>query len=197
MKAKKEAASHARRLIPEWVKCYADELYRWAFAKTGEEALSQDLVQDTFMAALEQLPCFKEDSSPKTWLFGILKNKIADFYKKQMRLQLVTFSQLEAQNDFFDERGNWAADQRRELSCWEEPAGKEEEEAFQKVLRQCMGNLPALWKSALQLKYLEQEKGEAIIKELDISASNYWQIIHRAKLQLRKCLNEKWFHKKQ
>lgn len=195
MKAKSESVS-ARQLVAEWVNCYADELYGWAFAKTNQEELARDLVQDTFVAALENASQFQKNSSPKTWLFGILKNKIAGFYRKQIKLQLVSFSQLEDESSFFDKNGSWVAAERQELISWEEPAGEAEEEAFQIALKNCMDQLPPLWQAALQLKYLEGEKGAAITKDLGISASNYWQIIHRAKLQLRKCLNEKWFHKK-
>ena len=49
-------------------------------------------------------------------------------------------------------------------------------------------------KAAFVLKYLDNEESEMICKSLDISPSNFWVIIHRAKLQLRGCLDKNWFN---
>ncbi|MDZ7646527.1 MAG: RNA polymerase sigma factor [Cytophagales bacterium] len=62
-------------MLTQWVNQYGDALYSWAFHKTIDEAIAQDLVQETFIAAYQKLDTFKNASSPKTWLFGILKNK--------------------------------------------------------------------------------------------------------------------------
>jgi RNA polymerase sigma-70 factor (ECF subfamily) len=39
------------------------------------------------------------------------------------------------------------------------------------------------------------KKTEEICQELGISTTNYWQMMHRAKLQLRECIDENWFKK--
>ena len=66
----------------EWVNRYADELFGYAKAKTSDTELAEDIVQETFLAGLKSLPNFKGESSERTWLYSILKNKIADHYKK-------------------------------------------------------------------------------------------------------------------
>ncbi len=181
--------------LSEWVQSYADALYQMALAKTGKKSLAEDLVQDTFVAALENFSKFKGQSQPKTWLFGILKNKIADFYKQQIKLPFIAFSQLEKKNSFFDSNGNWVAEQCQ-LIHWENQTEWLDDEEFQRVLTHCMEKLPTLWEAILRLRYLEQQKGKDISVALGISQENYWQIIHRAKLRIRDCLNQLWFNKK-
>ncbi|MGC9375130.1 MAG: sigma factor-like helix-turn-helix DNA-binding protein [Bacteroidales bacterium] len=60
-------------------------------------------------------------------------------------------------------------------------------------MQKCLDALPAQWNTCVKLKYLMNKKSEEICQELDINPSNYWQIIHRAKVQLRDCVETKWF----
>jgi RNA polymerase sigma-70 factor (ECF subfamily) len=46
------------------------------------------------------------------------------------------------------------------------------------------------------LKFMEEKKTDEICKELEVSPSNYWVMIHRAKLLIRRCLELNWFDKK-
>ena len=55
-----------------------------------------------------------------------------------------------------------------------------------------MEDLPQKWKFAVTSKYLTDKKADEICQELEITVSNYWQIVHRAKLLLKKCLEMKW-----
>lgn len=43
------------------------------------------------------------------------------------------------------------------------------------------------------LRFVEELPAKEICRELGLSAANYWVIIHRGKLQLRKCLDKHWF----
>ena len=58
-------------------------MYSRAFLKVSNAEMAADLVQDTFLAATEKMESFKKDSSPKTWLFSILNNKIINYYRKK------------------------------------------------------------------------------------------------------------------
>ena len=64
---------------------------------------------------------------------------------------------------------------------------------FNNILKSCLDKLPEHWQAAVNLKYIEQKKGDVICQELDIAPTNFWQVLHRAKLQLRKCLEINWF----
>jgi len=76
----------AKAFEPEphrWVERYANQLYSYAFNRLDHEEQARDLVQETFLAALERLSQFQGNSSERTWLTAILKYKIIDIYRKQ------------------------------------------------------------------------------------------------------------------
>ena len=186
--------------VKSWVGLYSDTMYTWAYYKTGNKETAEDLVQDTFLSAYQVIHSFEGRSDPKTWLFGILKNKIAEHFRKLYRSSILAESQKinnqgnDWPDSFFDEDGTWNKDQRP--SEW---AGESEnfldDREFLTVLQGCMGKLPPNWNAAIQLKYLEERKGDLICQVLHVTPTNFWQMLHRAKLQLRKCLEIHWFKK--
>lgn len=189
----------AHNNIQEWVSLYADDLYRWALHKTNNKETSEDLVQETFLAAFKSIDKFKGKSQPKTWLFSIVNNKIMDYHRKLFRSAPLNQYQLSSKpegrdilENFFDSEGTWRPEAKP--SEWHEMEGHLlDNSEFLIVLRCCMKELPGSWNSAIHLKYLEEKDGKLICQELGITSSNYWQILHRAKLQLRICIEKKWF----
>jgi RNA polymerase sigma-70 factor (TIGR02943 family) len=173
-----------------WVGQYTENLYSWAYYKTSSKEAAEDLVQDTFLAAHQRLSGFKEKSNPKTWLFSILNHKIGDYHRKRLRNPAPDAGNFYSL--FFDRHDNW--DDAGKPREWPQEEGNVlDNAAFNQVLRHCLEKLPAQWFSAIWMKYMEEKKGEAICQELGIAPTNYWQILHRAKLQLRKCLELNWF----
>ena len=183
----------AKSELEEWIDLYTDELLRWAEYRLGDHDLAQDLVQETFLAAYEKLDSFKGDSSPKTWLSRILGNKITDHFRSAYYRRNVFDSHQESEgteNHFFDSKGHW---QRAEFEMvWEDQERLMDREDFQVLFKNCLNNLPKVSRDILAAKYFAKETGESISKEFDISTSNYWQIVHRAKLALKKCLEVYW-----
>lgn len=176
--------------LENWVSEYTDELYRWAFHKTSSSVMAEDLVQDTFLAAAEKIESFRGDSSPKTWLFSILNYKIIDFYRAKMN-QPISFEDNGLEN-YFDEDGDWR--ENKKPTNWLPDDGHLLDDIdFQKVLKECLDALPEKWSMSVKLKYLSEKSGDEICQELGIAPSNFWQIVHRAKLQLRNCIQRKWF----
>ncbi|MBS1634038.1 MAG: sigma-70 family RNA polymerase sigma factor, partial [Bacteroidetes bacterium] len=156
-------------IIKSWVSRYSEKLFTWAFYKTGDKNISEDLTQETFMAAFQSVDSFKGDSEPLTWLFSILKNKIAAYYRDKSRLYLESYDQLKASTDnYFDEEGNWKEDQRP--IKWNEDNELLDNTEFLKTLANCISNLPESWNAALQLKYLKETNSQNICQELNISA---------------------------
>ena len=192
--------SNPAKTIKCWVELYSDKLYAWAHYKTSSKETAEDLVQDTFLAAVTSFSKFEEKSNPLTWLTAILNNKIIDYHRKKIKDPVINKA---AQNlpelagffeSFFDKNGDWLKEQQP--VNW--PNTSEhllDDNNFRNVLQLCMKKLPANWFSAIQLKYIEEKKTEHICQELGIATTNYWQILHRAKLQLRKCLEINWFKK--
>lgn len=189
-------------VIESWVNAYSDKMYSWCLYKTNCKEIAEDLVQDTFMAAFQSLKNFEEKSDPKTWLFSILNNKIAGYFRKQYRNNVIEESGIKQSSHhsffetYFDENDRWRKEQRPE--AWpQEDVHLLDNKFFTKVLHSCMGSLSPESFAAVQLKYLENKKGEIICQELQINPTNLWQILHRARLQLRKCLELNWFKKQE
>jgi len=175
-----------------WVELYSDNLYSWALHKTSSIEIAEDLVQETFMAAVQSFANFEGKSNPKTWLFAILNNKINDHHRNNFRKPTIYDNSL--LQVFFDSDDQWKPEERPK-SWNDEPENLLDDSDFQKAFKYCLDKLPNNWFSAIQLKYLEEKNGELICQELGISPTNFWQILHRAKLQLRKCLELNWFKK--
>ncbi len=173
-----------------WVESFSEELYSWTLYKISDPETAKDLVQNTFLAAAEKIDGFKGDSSPKTWLFAILNNKIIDIYRKKVKQPVKQEEQF--LSGFFDEGEKWKTG-RSPLEWQEEESHLLDNDDFRAVLKRCLDELPEKWNACVQLKFMENKKGEDICQEIGITPSNFWQIIHRAKLQLRDCIEVNWF----
>ncbi len=179
-----------------WVDLYSDQLYSWALYKINHHETAEDLVQECFLAAYQSISRFEGRSEVKTWLFSILNNKIADHYRKSFRQPQTTESSPGEQADpFFDEHGEWRDAQRPQPWQEEEHSELLDNPDFRKAMYNCLDKLPERWRFALQSKYLGTKKGDLICQELGITPTLFWQMLHRGKLQLRKCLELNWFKK--
>ncbi len=178
----------------QWVKKYADYLYTYAITRINDEEQARDLVQETFLAALEKIKTFEGRSSESTWLTAILKNKIVDIYRKKssglLKKSDVSDAEQE-QKDFFDpDDGHWNEDFRpKEIGVEEDLLVNDE---FSIILQKCMEKLPVLWSAVFAMKHMDDDATENICEVLKITPANFWVIIHRAKLNLRACLQKNW-----
>ena len=182
----------ARAFKPEprhWVERYADYLYSYAFARLDHEEQSRDLVQETFLSALEKLSQFQGNSSERTWLTAILKYKIIEVYRK--RNSGLRAQRIEEEPEFFEEgNGHWKeAYSPGPMGIEADPLANKELAA---ILKKCLQKLPALWLSVFTMKHLDDDTTDTICKELKVTASNFWVIMHRAKLNLRACIQRSW-----
>ncbi|GAB4450125.1 MAG: sigma-70 family RNA polymerase sigma factor [Bacteroidales bacterium] len=166
-------------------------------SKTGKKELAEDLVQETFLAGLKAMESFKGQSSERTWLFSILKFKIADHYRKastkyEVNNQSFSFEDNSYIDNYFSEDGDWKENAAPHSWGIENLNGIENKE-LANALNFCIDKLPDNQKQLILLKLVEEEETEKVCKELNITSTNYWVIIHRAKLQLRACLEKNWF----
>lgn len=173
------------------VKLYTKDLFSYTLSKVRQKEIAEDLVQEVFIAAYQSYDKYEGKSNTKTWLFAILKHKIADYYRFTYKKSAeVSVSVVE---NFFDENQRWKAEYRP--TDWGNEKELLDDPEFQKTLKNCLEKLPQKWSSAVRLKYLEDHDADGICNQLEITKPNFWQIIHRAKLQLRNCLELKWFKK--
>lgn len=180
------------KIEPEyWIERYGDFLFKYALYRLSNPEVAEDVVQETLVAALKGLDKFKGDSQESTWLTGILKHKIADHYrsvnKKGFESEYNSVSGQEPEendDDTYPKRlsESWSADPVKAL----------EQTEFMKVLDRCMLELSEKQYDAFSMRELEELSTLEICKKLNISESNFWVLLHRAKKRLKKCLQDKW-----
>ncbi|MFA5834286.1 MAG: sigma-70 family RNA polymerase sigma factor [Bacteroidota bacterium] len=182
------------KILETWVKQYTSDLFNWAYYKTSDYQSAEDLVQETFLVAAEKMHNFRNESQPRTWLFGILKNKIAEYFRIKSKTPQVHPNNKESFDRFFNMSDGWNKESLpHEWNFSEEQLFDNTD--FNQIFEQCMKKLPVQWFACISMKYLEEKNPKIVCQELEISTTNYWQIIHRAKLQLRECLEHHWFNK--
>ena len=177
----------------KWVDLYGDMLYGYALKLVSNTSLAHDLVQDTFLAALKSRKSFKKQSHEKTWFFGILKHKILDHLRDKYRQMPgnENAGTEEAVEAFFDQSSGML---KKMPSAWQvHPSELIEKEEFWSALHSCLDHLPEKTRDAFKLRELEDEKTEDICKVLNITATNLWVILHRARVLMRSCLEKNWF----
>ncbi len=186
---------HSSDLDPtRWLRDHGDVLYRYALARLRDPQTAEDLVQDTFLSALKAADSFAGRSSERTWLVGILKHKIIDHFRKSKRMFLsedLETRELPAGTSV-DPKGTWTLGQAEWIT---QPEKAYERKELWKVLNRCIEALNERHKKVYVLRELQEQDAEEVCEALDISPSNLWVSLHRARLQLRDCLNENWVNK--
>ena len=176
----------------KWIDNYADYMYNYAVVRVNNSDLAKDLVQDTFFAGLKSAKNFQGKSTERTWLVSILKRKIIDHYRKINSKK----GQAEVRMNFYDDgenEGNWL--EERVPQSWDNQSEKSiENQELKTQLESCIDALPEKYGMVFRMKTIQEFETEEICKELDITASNLWVIIHRARTQLRKCMEDNWFN---
>jgi RNA polymerase sigma-70 factor (ECF subfamily) len=197
--AKKRAEINGPIENPEsWVDQYGDFLYRFALSRVKDPSIAEDLVQETFLAALKARKNFQGRSTARTWLIAILKHKIVDHIRKRVREQ--TSDKVEsmlnaAANDPADTSFNDEGDWRVRPSKWAvDPMKLYEQKEFMDVLYQCLGELPERQAEAFMMREIDGFSTEEICKVLNISATNSWVMLYRARMWLRRCLENNWLN---
>jgi len=174
----------------EWVDLYADYLFNYCIVRINDHELAKDLVQDTFIAGIQGLDKFEGKSAVKTWLVSILKRKIIDFWRQKESRKTDNFSYFASKNG-----DNYHWDERRKPKGLLADIDVEiHNEELGHVLQDCISVLPSKWRQIFIDKMIDEKDSEEVCKVHDVSPSNFWVIMHRAKLQMRECLEKRWFN---
>ncbi|TWU40239.1 RNA polymerase sigma factor SigM [Novipirellula aureliae] len=173
-----------------WVDEYGDSLYRYALSRLRDPEASEEVVQQTFLAGLEHQDQFSGAGSQQGWLMGILKRKIIDFVRQRNRSsQSDDLDTRDPLDSFFDRSGSWKKNVRETLL---EPLDSVDRNEFWPIFQTCLGTLPKRQSGAFMLREMENLETAGICKELEISASNLWVLLHRARLRLANCIKLRW-----
>lgn len=167
------------------------QLLRYAHNQLRNDAWAEDAVSDTLLAAIEKPHAFGARSQLKTWLVGILKHKVIDQLRRHAReaTRLVDDDGEDLDDLLFDERGAW----REMPPDWGDPAAALGQRQFLEVMELCIERLPPVQGRVFLMREWLELGSDDICKELAISATNLWVLLHRARLRLRECLQRRWF----
>ena len=177
-----------------WVDAHADALFRYALLKVRDSEAAEDLVQETFLAAIQSLESFRGASTLRTWLIGILRHKILDRMRQSARQRTMNEDADDSLvDDQFDRNGRWIACPGR----WQmDPGRLLENQEFWQIFQTCLEALPERLGDAFSIRVMNEIKSEEVCKLLDISSTNLWVMLHRARARLRVCIEVNWFESK-
>ena len=166
------------------------------------DAVAEEVVQETWLAAIAGLERFEQRATFKTWLFHILANKAKTRGARERRS--VPFASLAGGDDApavpperFQGRddawpGHWATPPRP----WEDPERRLQSLEARECLRAAIGALPEVQQAVLTLRDVEGLEAEEVCRLLDLSDGNQRVILHRARARVRTEL-ERYFEEAQ
>jgi RNA polymerase sigma-70 factor (ECF subfamily) len=182
-----------------WVDEHGDYLFKYAMARLRDPAVAEDLVQETFLAALKGSTRFAGRSAEKSWLVGILKNKICDHYRKAGRE--TSFTDLgfyeDEESDRFVASGPLKDEWIHDMGPldWCSPGASLDSERFWETFRDCLGKLPKNVATVFMMREADDLETREICATMNITENNLWVMLHRARMALRRCLEANWFGK--
>ena len=175
-----------------WLDEHGDYLFRYASRHFPERHVAEDLVQETFLAALEAASRFEGHSSPRTWLTAILRHKVIDRIRRAGREEPPRLEATESLDEYFDRSGHWKVELGR--GPWQaDPERSAMQGEFQTVIRGCVEKLPENHRQAFLLREVSELESEEVCRLLEISSANLRVILHRSRLSLQMCLEKNWF----
>ncbi len=174
-----------------WIDRYSDYLFNYTIVRIDDAEIAKDIVQETFFAGLKSMKNFKGEASERTWLISILKRKIIDHYRKinsnkgKAEVRINYNSDSETEGDWLEERVADPYDSTID--------GKIENKELGLAIHNCIQKLPEKQATIFKMKTIDGFETEAICNEFDITSSNLWVIIHRARTAMAKCIEKNWF----
>lgn len=178
-----------------WLTEYGDALFRYALGRLRDASHAEDMVQETLIAALQARASYSGRASEKTWLTGILKHKIIDLIRKQVRettvddIDRLSDAATESEiDDLFDARGRWV----RSPGDWGNPDKALHNHQFLEAFEVCLERLKPALARVFALKEFSGLSNEEICNQLGITATNCGVMLYRARMGLRRCLEGQW-----
>ncbi len=179
-----------------WVEEHGDIMFRYAYVRLREHAVAEDIVQETFLAAMKAKDRYQGRSSERSWLMGILRHKLIDYLRKAAR---------EVKMDDMESAGFEDSLMFREVGIphWRPPKWQFnprkvfEQKEFWEVFSSCLAKLDKRMNLAFTMKELEDLSTEEICKELGVDPTYLWVILYRARNNLKECLEKNWLKRNQ
>lgn len=173
----------------DWVDEHGDYLLKFAWSRVRNRETAEDLVQETFVAAIRAYAAFSGKSSLRTWLTGILKNKIVDHFRSNSKFSLETGTDeiplYFGRNDhWIQPPGKWSVN---------DPSMVLREKELRQVLQSCLAALPDGLAQAFVLRDIEDLEADEVCRLLSMTAGSLYTALHRARFRIRRCVELNWF----
>lgn len=183
--------SEQQTLNPErWVDDYGDYLFRYAYSRLRDANSAEEVMQEAFVAGVRYQDQYAGTGSERGWLLAILKRKIVDFVRRRARNRHESgFEDNDPTSQLFDENGRWKKGLLPDMS----PDRAMQARELWDVVKNCLAHLPQGQADVFVLSVMEEVDSDEICKQLDITPSNLWVRLHRARLGLAKCVSANWF----
>ena len=195
-----EAATghHDRQSLadPVFLQDLRAQMLRFAILQLGDSQMAEDAVQEALVGALRNARSFRGRAALKTWVFAILKNKIADLLRQTHRQReaarlMLEEAEAEEPSGLFDEEGSWYAAERP--ATWGDPEKALHNRHFWRVFEACLDHLPGQQARVFMMREFVDMTSDEICAAVGISTSNLNVMLYRARLRLRECLENRWF----
>ncbi len=174
-----------------WLEEHGDYLFQFAFVRLRNRAAAEDAVQETFLAGIKALERYDGSTPIRYWLRGILRHKVVDYIRTASREIAVDETEGKEILDSLKFKAFGIPDQHP--PPWKfDPGHAYEQTEFWEVFYGCMSKLKESMGRAFTLRELEGWPTEEICKELNLTPNNLWVILHRARTQLKACLEANW-----
>lgn len=187
---------------PDVLAALRAQMLRFATLQLRDPDLAEDAVQEALLGALRNQGSFSGRSAFRTWVFGILKHKIADLLRQRTRVTPASDLAAADEDDdgellerLFDGAGHWHLDAKPKP--WRDPDASLEDARFWRVFESCLEHLPERQARVFMMREFVGLDTDAICKAAGLSVTNLHVILHRARLRLRACLEEHWFAEEQ
>ena len=182
----------------EWLDKHGDYLYTFALIRVRNSAVAEDLLQETLLAAIGASQRHEGRSSERTWLRGIMKHKVFDYFRRISRLPELQLAEKEEQSelDCFEATGLWRGHWREDQAPVNWPPDAEqllESREFCEAFDRCLLDLPKKMAIAFTLREIDGLTTNEICEILDLTPNNLWVLLHRARMRLRHLLEIEWF----
>lgn len=171
-----------------WVEKYGDIFYQYAIRRLNDAQAAEDVVQETFLAAIKSSVNFRGDSLESTWLNSILRKKTVDaIRKRERRRKAQPISNGAEVNDFSEDQVLEVIGASFSMS----PSKAMSDAEFMNLVQTSLAGLPKNQADVFVLRELEQLEPEAICEMLDISRKNLWVRLYRARVALAKRISQR------
>lgn len=194
--ASQDSASLAGPLDdPQFVADLRRRMLRFATLQLSDAAAAEDAVQDALIGALRGARQFAGRAAYRSWVFAILRHKIADQLRAQARYAARSATD-ESEPDpvvagMFEADGHWTTDAAP--ATWGDPEAALQDSHFWRVFEACLDHLPGQQARLFMMREFIELDSDEICIAAGVTTSNLNVTLHRARLRLRNCLEQHWF----